>query len=68
MFFDRINKITNECAVSPEELAAAFIRLGYETTNSIIKKCPPDYNPGFCYPDYDCNACRKEWLKENGNN
>lgn len=25
MFFDRINEIANECAVSPEELAAAFL-------------------------------------------
>lgn len=66
MFFDRINEIANECAVSPEELAAAFIKLGYETNpNPKRKKCPPDYNPGFCYPDYDCKMCWESWLKEN---
>ncbi len=27
--------------------------------------CPPDYNPGFCYPEDDCVACWKQWIEEN---
>lgn len=26
--------------------------------------CPPDYNPGFCYGDEDCDACWEGWRKE----
>ena len=27
--------------------------------------CPPDYNPGFCYPDdADCGLCWIGWLEE----
>lgn len=28
--------------------------------------CPPDYNPGFCYGDEDCDACWEGWRKEQG--
>ena len=27
-------------------------------------KCPPDYNSGFCYPDFDCHSCWIGWLEE----
>ena len=27
--------------------------------------CPPDYNPGFCYDDEDCEVCWKQWEEEN---
>lgn len=26
--------------------------------------CPPDYNPGFCYGDEDCDACWEGWRKD----
>lgn len=69
MFVDSVNELANICALSPEEVFAALLKLGYETdSNPKRKKCPPDYNPGFCYPDYDCDACWKGWLKENENN
>lgn len=28
------------------------------------QSCPPDYNPGFCYPECDCDGCWKQWKKE----
>ena len=41
--------------MTPEELVRLFKP----------SSCPPDYNPGFCYPeDTDCNRCWIDWLKE----
>ena len=31
----------------------------------IGNKCPPDYNPGFCYPEDDCEACWRAWRENN---
>ena len=28
------------------------------------KGCPPDYNPGFCYDECDCEKCWEGWEKE----
>lgn len=60
-------KAYDECGLSED----MNIALGYSGQIEFRAKkpeedrgCPPDYNPGFCYGDEDCDACWEGWRKE----
>ena len=60
-------KAYDECGLSED----MNIALGYGGQIEFRAKkpeedrgCPPDYNPGFCYGDEDCDACWEGWRKE----
>ena len=62
-------KAYDECGLSED----MNIALGYSGQIEFRAKkpeeergCPPDYNPGFCYGDEDCDACWEGWRKEQG--